>query len=144
MPQHLPIEMAGDDDAGPVVLRKANSQGKKITLIRSVLLSATTILNGDNLALGKRPKGSRFLGGRLTSGVSLGATTVAVGIAGTTGKYKAAAVFTAVDTPTTFGLAAAIAGETTADEDLIMTFAAANAPTSANYVTVEIDLLLGS
>jgi hypothetical protein len=39
----------------------------------------------------------------MTSSVSLATSTVAIGIAGTAAKYRAAAVFTTVDVPTNVG-----------------------------------------
>ena len=99
-------------------------------------LSSTTagavIATTDTVSLGVRPAGTRFLGGKITSSVSLGTSTIAIGTAASPAKYKAAAVFTAVDTPTLFGNAAAMAAvETLADEEIIMTIAVANLPTTA-------------
>lgn len=136
--------MAGDDDAGPAVLRSRSSRGQAITLVRTINLEDTTIAQNDTVALGTIPKGARVLGGRLRSGVTFGATaTIAIGIAGATGKYKAAATFATVDQPVAFGVAAGCAAALAADEDLILTVAAAAAPTSDHYLVVEIDYLLG-
>lgn len=95
--------------------------------------TAGTIINsGDTVSLFRVPAGSRFIGAKLTANVSLGSSTIAVGIAGSTGKYRAAATFTAVDTPTSFGTTAAMAaGELGADEEIILTVAAANMPNAA-------------
>jgi len=91
------------------------------------------------------PPGHTFAYGILTSSVSLGSSTVAIGIAGTTGKYRAAAVHTAT-TPTFFGTAAAAGGNPTSgkvgsspkgtgtDEDVILTVAAAALPSSGTLV----------
>lgn len=58
---------------------------------------------GDDIRLFRLPAGVYPLRGWMTSTVTLGASaTVAIGIAGATGKYRAAATFTAVNTPTPF------------------------------------------
>jgi len=84
------------------------------------------------------PAGAVPLVGILTSTVSLGTSTIAIGITGTTGKYRAAAVFTAVDTPTLFGVASVMGQALTAAEQLLMTVAVAALPASG---TLHIALL---
>lgn len=84
----------------------------------------------DTIAVCRLPKGAIPLFGVLTSTVSLGTSTVAIGIAGTTGKYRAAAAFTAVDTPTFFGVAANVGEQLAAEEDVIITIAVAALPAS--------------
>jgi hypothetical protein len=55
---------------------------------------------------------------------------VAIGIAGATGKYRAAAAFTATDTPTLFGVGDAV-GEALAGEEVVfLTIGAASLPAS--------------
>lgn len=94
--------------------------------------AGTVITSADPVVLARVPAGYRFAGGELVSSVSLGTSTVAIGIAGTTGKYRAAAVFTAVDTPTNFGTAASFAAAPlAAEEEIIMTTATASLPTTA-------------
>lgn len=84
----------------------------------------------DIVEVARLPKGARVLYGIVDSTVSLGSSTLAIGIAGNTGKYRAGAVFTAVDTPTLFG-PAAVAGEAlTAEEIVILTIGAAALPAS--------------
>lgn len=98
-------------------------------------------------ALFRLPPGHTFAYGVVTSSVSLGASTIAVGISGATTKYKAAAVFTAVDTPTLFGTAATVGAAsalsstvgsspkgTGVDEDVILTVAAASLPASGTLI----------
>jgi hypothetical protein len=84
------------------------------------------------------PAGSVPLLGILTSTVSLGTSQIALGITGTTGKYRAAAVFTAVDTPTLFGVASVLGQVLTAAEQLLMTVTVAALPASG---TLHIALL---
>jgi len=94
--------------------------------------AGTVITSADPVVLARVPAGYRFAGGELVSSVSLGTSTVAIGIAGTTGKYRAAAVFTAVDTPTNFGTALGFADPPlAAEEEIIMTTATASLPTTA-------------
>jgi hypothetical protein len=92
--------------------------------------------SGENIYLGKRPVGSRFLYGMLTTSVTLGGTaTVAVGTLAANGKYRAAATFTAVDTPTPFGVTTALAaGPLSAEEDMYLTVGAAALPASGTLI----------
>lgn len=81
--------------------------------------------------IGQRiPIGAVVAFGVLLTSVSLGSTTLAIGITGTTGKYRAAATFTATDTPTFFGVATAVGLALTAAEDIQATLAAATGPAS--------------
>lgn len=82
----------------------------------------------DIIEVARLPKGARVLYGLLDSTVSLGSATLAVGIAGTPAKYRAAAAFTAVDTPTLFGPAVAAGEALTAEEVVILTIATAALP----------------
>jgi len=112
--------------------------GRFRSLRASVHLSSTVVANGDTIALGKRPKGSRYCGHRITAGVSLGTATLAIGVAGTAGKYRAAATHTAVDTPSDVAIAARLADDPlTADEDMIATIGTGALPTSDHYLVIE-------
>jgi len=91
--------------------------------------------SGDTVALANVPAGAIFAYGVITAGVSLGTSTVAVGTATTAGKYRAAAVFTAVDTPTFFGAAAQVAqSPLSAQEQVILTVSTAALPASGQLV----------
>lgn len=95
--------------------------------------AGTVVTTGDTVVLCVRPAGTRFIGGKITSSVSLGTSTIAIGTAAAPAKYRAAAVHTAVDTPTLFGLASAMAAvETGSDEEVILTVAVASLPTTAS------------
>lgn len=112
--------------------------GRVRSLRASVFLSDALISTGDTIALGKRPKGSRYCGHRVTGGVSLGTSTLAIGTASSAGKYRAAAVHTAVDTPTTVGIAAQLAADPlTDDEEMIATIGTANLPNSGHWLVIE-------
>lgn len=95
-----------------------------------------TQTTSDTLVIGTLPTGATFAYGKLTSSVSLGSSTVAIGIAGSTGKYRAAATFTTADTPTDFGTAATVASATplAAEEQVFVTIATASLPASGTLV----------
>jgi hypothetical protein len=82
----------------------------------------------DTIAVARLPKGARVLYGVLTTDTSLGSSTIAIGVAGSTGKYRTAATFTATNTPTPFGNAAAVGEPLAADEEVIITIGAASLP----------------
>ena len=113
----------------------ADVHGRVRVFNEKVMLASQT--TSDTIEVAKLPKGARVLYGLLTSTVSLGSSTVAIGINGTTGKYRAAAAFTATDTPTPFGVAANIGEALTAEEILFLTIGAATLPGSGTLrVTV--------
>jgi hypothetical protein len=89
-------------------------------------------LNGqainDTIEVAKLPKGARLLYGILNSTVSLSTSQIAIGITGTTGKYRAAAVFTATDTPTPFGVTANVGEPLTVEEIVFITVTALALP----------------
>lgn len=89
----------------------------------------------DTQVIARVPNGYLVLGHRVVSSVSLGASTIAIGTVATPAKYKAAAVFTAVDTPTDY-LLASIAGGVplTADEEQILTVGVAALPGAGTLV----------
>lgn len=102
--------------------------------------AGTVITTADTVLLGRIPAGMRFVGGRITSSVSLGTSTISIGNATDAAKYRAAAVHTAVDTPTHFGKASAMAlAASGADEDVILTVATASLPNAATNLLI-IDL----
>lgn len=142
MPQYLSNELAGTTtgltqaSAVAAGYRPAASvYGARLKRLRATVnLAAQT--TSDTLLLGILPAGATFAFGVLNSTVSLGSSTLAIGIAGTTGKYRAAAAFTSTDTPTFFGTAAqaGLASPLTAEESVIGTIAAANLPASGTLV----------
>jgi hypothetical protein len=127
-----------NDGSVPTVKRNAAAEGARlIRNIASFDLATVQIVSGDTLGLGKVPKGAIGVSHRMTASATMGATaTIAIGIAGTTGKYRTAAVFTAVDTPTAVGKASTLDDTLAADEDHIATIAAADLPASG-LLTIE-------
>ena len=80
------------------------------------------------------PVGAEILGIRLMSSVSLGTSTIALGIAGTAAKYRAAATFTSTDTWVEAGFASVLGVPLTAAEQLILTVAVASLPASGRLL----------
>jgi hypothetical protein len=78
-----------------------------------------------------------FAFGVITASATLGSSTLAIGISGTTGKYRAAATFTTADTPTMFGPATEVAASDaglSAEQTVIGTIASAALPASGTLV----------
>jgi len=72
----------------------------------------------DTIEVARLPKGAVPLYGVVETDTTLATAEVAIGITGTTGKYRAAAVLTATNAPALFGVGAAV-GEPTADEEIV-------------------------
>lgn len=103
---------------------------RRFNSIITLASQATT----DTIEIAKLPKGARFAYGVLTTDTSLGTATVAIGIGGSTAKYKAAGTLTATDTPTLFGKAAVVGEKLTAEEILFITIGTAALPASGRLV----------
>lgn len=127
--QNPPDLTAGDVNGGSL-----KSIGVTVDLAAVPRANGTTgnILNGDDLFIGTLPAGCTPVAGFINSTVALGGTaTVAVGIPGATGKYRAAAIQNSVGL-IWFGIPA-VANYTlgaVGDEQVFLTVAAANLPTS--------------
>lgn len=93
-------------------------------------VNLATQTTSDTIEVAKLPIGARVCYGVLTTDTSLGSATVAIGITGTTGKYRAAATFTATNTPTLFGVVAGQGEALTAEEVVFITIATASLPSS--------------
>jgi hypothetical protein len=139
MPAYLSTELGGsaNQTAAPTGYKpRATVYNGRMKRLRASFTLATQTTS-DTLVIGNLPAGAVFAFGHLVSSVSLGSSTLAIGIAGTTGKYRAAAVFTAVDTPTPFGVATQVAQSDaglSADEQVFATIAAASLPASGTLV----------
>jgi len=84
----------------------------------------------DTVEIARLPKGAIPLYGIIESDTSLGTSTVAIGTAVDTGKYRAPATFTATDTPTLFGVGAGIGEALLEEETVILTIGTAALPAS--------------
>jgi hypothetical protein len=135
MAQTFSTELAGIDST-PVVKPSAESAyGARMKRFRATITLASQAA-GDTVVLCDLPTGFVFAYGVLNASATLGASaTIAIGNATTADKYKAAAVFTAVDTPTLFGKnAAAAEAVSSATERIILTVAVAALPASGTLV----------
>lgn len=136
-------ELVGVRDGSRVPPDKADgrvyhARSRTIRATFDLALASVAKANGDNNVLGVIPKGHRFAGARVTSSVTLGASTVAIGTAASPELYKAAGTFTTPDTPTTFAKASALAADPlSTDTEIVMTIGAANLP-GAGTVVVEL------
>ena len=94
--------------------------------------------SGDTITLAVVPAGYRFAYGIINASATMGGTaTVAIGTASSSGKYRAAAVFTAA-APTLFGVNTAADDDALTDaETVILTVGAASLPGSG---TAYVDL----
>jgi hypothetical protein len=142
MPQYLSNELAGTTagttQASAVaagVRPAASVYGARLKRLRATVTMASQTTS-DTLLLGNLPAGATFAYGVLNTTATLGSTTLAIGVSGTAGKYRAAATFTSADTPTLFGTAAnaGAASPLAAEESVIGTIAAANMPSSGTLV----------
>lgn len=108
--------------------------GGTLRRYRAVITFASQA-SGDDIVLFKVPAGAVFAFGVVNASATFGASaTVAIGIAGTTGKYRTAATHTAT-TPTMFGnYTASDDSATTAEETVLLTVGTAALPASGSAV----------
>jgi hypothetical protein len=136
MPDLFSTETAGLV-ARPVVKPSTGAYGARPRRYRaSITLAGQT--TADNILLAIVPAGNVYSIGFITASVSLGASVIAIGtskVHGTNGQLRAAGTFTAVETPTPFGLSAALAGAALlADTPIYLTIATANLPGAGTLV----------
>lgn len=94
-------------------------------------VNLATQTTADTIEICRLPNGSIPLYGRMITDTAFGITaTVAIGITGTTGKYRAAATFNTADTWEAFGVVANVGEALTAEETVFVTIAAASLPAS--------------
>ncbi len=137
MSAYLSTELGktANQTAAPVGYKPtATVYGAKLHSIRASF-TLNTQTTSDTLVMGILPEGATFCGGEIVSDTSLSTATLAIGYAGATGAYRAAATFTATDTLTPFGITAAVKGDPlTVDTQIIGTIATASLPASGNLV----------
>jgi len=137
MPAYLSTELGGsaNQTAAPVGYKpNASVYGARVRRLRASFTYAGQLIT-DTLVVGTLPTGATFAYGVLTASASSSSTTLAIGTSGSTAKYRAAAAFTSTDTPTFFGKAAEVAASPlSAEEVVIITLAAATAPSSGTLV----------
>lgn len=140
MAQYLSNELAGTTTGTTTAASAgykpaATVYGSRLKRFRATVTYASQTTS-DTVLLASVPSGYTFAFGVLTADTSSGSTTLAVGTSSSTAKYKAAGAFTSTDTPTFFGKAAVVGGASalSADENIILTLAAATAPSSGTLV----------
>ena len=110
-------------------------QGGHVRVYREIItLAAQT--TADTIVVAYPSKGEQFLYGVLKGSVSLGSSTIAIGVTGTTGKYRASGTHTPT-VPTFFGEDAALSAKLTTDEEVFITIGTAALPASG---TLTVDL----
>lgn len=108
-------------------------QGGRLRRFRATITLASQA-DGDTITLAKVPAGYAFAYGVINASATLGSSTVAIGVAGTAGKYRASATFTAA-APTLFGVVGAVDdAPLTASETVILTNTTAALPSSGTLV----------
>lgn len=112
----------------------ATVYGARLKRLRGLFTYATQTTS-DTLVIGNLPTGATIAFGSITTSVSTGSATLAVGITGTTGKYKAAGAVTTTDQPQLFGLASAVgSAPLAAEEQVFVTIGTASLPASGTLV----------
>ena len=102
--------------------------------VKRATIALDTQTTSDTIVIAKAQEGESFLYGVLNSSATLGASaTVAIGVTGTVGKYRAAATHTAANVPTLFGVNAGVA-TLAAEEEIFITIASASLPGSGTLV----------
>lgn len=141
MAQYLSNELAGTTtglttSAAAGYKPRASAYAARVKRMRATITLASQTTS-DTIIIGNLPSGATFAYGILNTDTSLGSSTLAIGISGSTGKYRAAATFTSTNTPTMFATAATqgVADPgLSADEQVIATIAAANLPASGTLI----------
>lgn len=119
-------------NTNPPVKVSPSGRGGEVRVLTDTVTYAAQA-SGDTIVVGggKLPLGAVVLGGFLTTSVTTGSATLAVGISGTAAKYKAAAAVTTTDVPQWFGIASGALGDgITAEEQILLTIGGASLPGS--------------
>ena len=135
MAKTFSAELQGPLNTSPPTAAKGSVVGGRVRRYRATITLAAQVA-ADTIVVAVPKKGDAFMYGVLNSTVTLGTSTIAIGITGTTGKYRTAATFTVTNTPTFFGNNAAVAETAglTADEEVFITVATATLPGSGTLV----------
>lgn len=127
-------EISGVDSV-PSTKSDGGLQGGRVRRFRASVDMAEQGI-ADTIVLADVPPGYAFAYGVVTASATLGAAaTLAIGVAGTAAKYRAAAVFTTANTPTLFGTAAGVSADALEKgERVIATIGVAALPAAGNFV----------
>jgi len=137
MTVYYSTELASIASSPAVKAEALKGHAARLRRYRATLTYATqAYITPDQFVLAIVPTGSTFAFGILTADTSSGSTTIKIGITGTLDKYKAAAAFTATNTPTFFGTAAqaGYATPSSAEETILLTIGTADAPGTGTLV----------
>ena len=123
----------------PTTKNNGGLQGGRVRCFRATI-PYDGQASGDDIVLAEVPAGYVFSHGVITASATAGASaTIAIGVSGATGKYRTAATFTAANTPTLFGNAAAMDDAAlTAAETVLATVGTASLPNSADFAVIEL------
>ena len=113
----------------------ATVYGARAKLFRATVTYATQT-TADTIVLFNLPTGVTFTKGWAYTSVTTATATIAIGSAGATGKYRAAAAITTTDVPVDFGITAAAGAvlPSTAEETVFITIGTASLPASGTLV----------
>lgn len=112
----------------------ATVYGARLKRLRGLFTYATQTTS-DTLIIGNLPAGATFAYMLITTSASTSTATLAVGISGSTGKYKAAGAVTTTDVPQIFGIASAVSqSPLSAEEQVFITIGTASLPASGTLV----------
>lgn len=131
------IEYAAYSGTAPQQQPDGKLQAGKLRCLQATFnLALSAQANGDVLTIGQLPANARIKSIKMTSSVSLATSTVAIGVAGTAAKYRAAAVFTTVDVSTIVGPGAVAKGAAanSVAETLIATVSTAALPGAGTLI----------
>jgi hypothetical protein len=139
MAAYLSTELGGsaNQTAAPVGYKpRATVYAARLKRMRGTF-TYNTQTTSDTLVVGNLPAGATFAFGAITTSASTSTATLAVGISGSTGKYKAAGAVTTTDQPQLFGLAAVVGAADpalSAEEQVFVTIGTASLPGSGTLV----------
>lgn len=139
MAAYLSTELGGsaNQTSAPVGYKpRATVYQARLKRLRATF-TYNTQTTSDTLVIGNLPAGATFAFGLVTTSASTSTATLAIGISGTTGKYRAAAAVTTTDVPQLFGPAAQVGASDpalSAEEQVFITIGTASLPASGTLV----------
>lgn len=118
MSDYYATQQQGVADGTAVPAERAD--GREVGAGKTVILASKptdqALAASDRLFLGKRPAGTKLTGVKLTTGTSLGTSTIDIGDADTADKYVDGKTLTVVDTPTYLGPKASTLDDAPSDD----------------------------
>lgn len=136
------LQQQGVADGTVTPAEKAD--GREVGAAKTVTLASKPTTQayaaGDRIYLGKRPAGTKLTGIKLTTGTSLGTSTIDVGDDATANKYVGGATLTAVNIPTSIGPKAATLDDEPSDDATEEIWATVGVATIAAAVAMTFEL----